>query len=48
MKTSKHALARMSQRGITKNILETVLKFGECDNGGVIVTTYNVNSYRRS
>lgn len=37
MKTSKHAQARMTQRGITKRILEMVFEFGECDSGDKII-----------
>lgn len=37
MKTTNHVLARMSQRGITKRILEMVFEFGDCDNGDKII-----------
>lgn len=37
MKTTEHVLARMSQRGITKDLLERVLELGESENGEKIV-----------
>ncbi len=31
MQPTKHCLSRMSQRGITKDLLELVLKYGDAD-----------------
>ncbi len=36
MKTTKHSLARMSQRGLTKQLIELVVEFGK-DKGDKVI-----------